>query len=380
MVSSAALKTCALELGFNLVGITPAEPSPYLDSYFHWVEAGMNGTMGYMARPDRQARRRDLSVILPGVKSLIVVGLDYASTVVPDEILHSPARGRIAAYAWGLDYHDILTPRLESLAEWLQAQSGQRINHRVYVDTGAILERSHAHQAGLGFTGKNTMLIHPLRGSMFFLGEILTDIEFDTYDLPGRETHCGVCTRCLNACPTKAFPRPHVLDARRCISYLTIEHKSDIDKELRPLMGNWVYGCDVCQDVCPFQRFAAPSEEPAFYPPDLNHIAPKIVDLLALDDATFHQRYYGSPIYRIKRERLVRNACIAAANWGHGYAVLPLQTLLLSDPSPLLRTHAAWALYQIMGEDSRRFLQHKLLSETDAHVREEIQSLLETGN
>ncbi|MBI1281220.1 MAG: tRNA epoxyqueuosine(34) reductase QueG [Anaerolineaceae bacterium] len=378
MVSSADLKTRALELGFNLVGITHAEPSPYLDHYFQWVEAEMHGTMGYMARPDRQARRRDLNVILPGVKSLIVVGLDYASAAVPDELLHDPSRGRIAAYAWGLDYHDILTPRLETLAAWLQADSRQATNQRVYVDTGALLERGHAHQAGLGFSGKNTMLIHPLRGSTFFLGEILTDLEFDTYDSPGRETYCGTCTRCLNACPTKAFPRPHVLDARRCISYLTIEHKGDIDADLRSLMGNWVYGCDVCQDVCPFQRFAVPSKEIAFYPPDLNHVAPHIVDLLALDDATFHQRYYGSPIYRIKRERLVRNACIAAANWGHDTAVLPLQTLI-SDSSPLVRTHAAWALHQILGEDSRRFLQNKLLRETDAHVREEIQSLLETG-
>jgi epoxyqueuosine reductase len=378
MVSSAALKTRAIELGFNLIGITPAEPSPYLDSYFRWVEAGMQGTMAYMARPDRQARRRDLNIILPGVRSLVVVGLDYASAAVPDELLHDPSRGRIAAYAWGLDYHDILTPRLEALAEWLQAESGQKISHRVYVDTGALLERNHAHQAGLGFTGKNTMLIHPLRGSQFFLGEILTDLEFDNYDSPGRETHCGTCTRCLNACPTKAFPRPHVLDARRCISYLTIEHKGDIDKTLRPLMGNWVYGCDVCQDVCPFQRFASPTQETAFYPPDINHIAPKIVDLLALDDVTFNQRYYGSPIYRIKRERLVRNACIAVANWGSMEAISPLQTLL-SDLSPLIRTHAAWSLRQIMGEASRPFLQNALSRETDVHVREEIQSLLETG-
>ncbi len=377
MVSSTALKTRAIELGFNLVGITRAEPSSYLDAYFRWVEAGMHGTMSYMARPDRQSRRQDLNVILPGVRSLVVVGLDYASASVPDEVLHDPSRGRIAAYAWGLDYHDILTPRLEALAEWLQDQSGQKINHRVYVDTGAVLERSHAHQAGLGFTGKNTMLIHPLRGSMFFLGEILTDLEFDEYDSAGRETHCGTCTRCLNACPTKAFPRPHVLDARRCISYLTIEHKGSIDSSLRPLIGNWVYGCDVCQDICPFQRFSSATPEAVFYPTNIDHVAPKIVDLLALDDATFHQRYYGSPIYRIKRERLVRNACIAAGNWGHADAILPLQTLL-SDPSPLLRTHAAWSLRQIMGKDARQILQTHLLHEIDDPVREEIQSLLMT--
>ncbi|MBA3874577.1 MAG: tRNA epoxyqueuosine(34) reductase QueG [Anaerolineae bacterium] len=379
MFSSADLKTRALELGFNLVGITPAQPSPYLDSYFRWVEAGMQGTMGYMARPDRQDRRRDLNVILPGVQSLVVVGLDYASAAIPDDVLHDPSRGRIAAYAWGLDYHDILTPRLEALANWLQTASGQQTNHRVYVDTGPLLERSHAYQAGLGFTGKNTMLIHPRRGSTFFLGEILTDLEFDTYDSPGKATLCGTCTRCLNACPTNAFPRPNVLDARRCISYLTIEHKSSIDTALRPLMGNWVYGCDVCQDVCPFQRFASPTHEVAFYPPNLDHIAPKLVDLLALDDATFHQRYYGSPIYRIKRERLVRNACVAAGNWGHTDAVLPLKHLL-SDPSPLIRTHAAWSLRQIMGDDSRDFLQAHLLHETDSPVREEIQSLLESGS
>ena len=378
MFPSSSLKTYAHELGFNLVGITPAEPSPYLAAYFRWVEAGMQGTMDYMARPDRQYRRRDLNVILPGVRSLVMVGLDYATAAVPDEILHDPSRGRIAAYAWGLDYHDILTPRLEALAEWLRVESGQSISHRVYVDTGAVLERSHAHQAGLGFTGKNTMLIHPRRGSTFFLGELLTDLEFDTYDSPGRETHCGTCTRCLKACPTNAFPRPHVLDARRCISYLTIEHKGSIDLNLRSLMGNWVYGCDVCQEVCPFQRFASPTQEAAFYPSDLDHIAPKLVDLLALDAATFHQRYYGSPIYRIKRERLVRNACIAAGNWGHADAILPLQSLL-SDPSPLLRTHAAWSLRQIMGDDSRRLLQAHLLHETDNPVREEIQSLLEAG-
>ncbi|MCA0455923.1 MAG: tRNA epoxyqueuosine(34) reductase QueG [Chloroflexi bacterium] len=376
MFSATAIKSHALEWGFNLVGITRAVPSPYLAAYERWVEAGMHGTMGYMARPDRLARRRDLNVILPDVQSLIIVGLDYGSAGVPDDVLNDPSRGRIASYAWGLDYHDILTPRLEQFAEWLRQASGQSISHRVYVDTGAVLERGHAHQAGLGFTGKNTMLIHPRRGSTFFLGEILTDLEVDTYDAPGRETYCGSCTRCLNACPTNAFPRPHVLDARRCISYLTIEHKGTIDVSLRPLMGNWVYGCDVCQEVCPFQRFALPTREAAFQPPDLNHVAPQIVDLLALDEQGFHQRYYGSPIYRIKRERLVRNACVAAGNWGSSQVITPLQTLL-NDPSPLIRSHAAWSLHHIMADDSRWLLQARLMTEHDAGVREAIQSLLD---
>lgn len=340
----AALKAEARALGFNLTGVTRAEPSPTLAAYFRWLDAGMHGTMAYMARPDRQARRRDLNMILPGARSLVVVGLDYRT--LPPDVLADPARGRIAAYAWGLDYHKVLTPRLETLAEWLRAQSGQTMSHRVYVDTGAILERSHASAAGLGFTGKNTMLIHPRRGSFFFLGEILTDLDFDVYDTPHRATMCGGCSRCLNACPTNAFPQPYVLDARRCISYLTIEHRGAIDPDLRPLLGNWVFGCDVCQDVCPFQRFSPPAAEAAFYPANLDRAAPRLVDLLALDDAAFRQRYYGSPVYRIKRERLVRNACIAAGNWSHPDALPPLRRLL-DDPSALIREHAAWALDRI---------------------------------
>lgn len=340
------LKNCAVEVGFNLVGIIRAETSPHLDAYLRWIESGMHGTMNYMARPDRIQRRHNLNVILHGVQSMIVVGLDYTASAIPAEVMNDPSRGRIAAYAWGLDYHDILTPRLEKLAQWLWVESGQRMTHRVYVDTGGVLERSHAQQAGLGFTGKNTMLIHPRQGSNFFLGEILTDLEFDTYDMPHRETMCGSCTRCLSACPTEAFPRPYVLDARRCISYLTIEHKGNIDASLRPLMGNWVFGCDLCQEVCPFQHFATVTRETGFYPSNIDRAAPKLVDLLALDDAGFYQRYYGSPVYRIKRERLVRNACIAAGNWGNQETVPHLKRLL-DDPSPLIRDHAGWALGMI---------------------------------
>lgn len=340
---SERVKQRAVELGFNLVGVARAEPSPTLAAYVRWVEAGMHGAMGYMARPDRLARRRDLNVILPGAKSLIVVGLDYHTGVIPDDVLNDPSRGRIAAYAWGLDYHDIMTPKLEALAAWIRGETGVEIGQRAYVDTGAILERSHAQAAGLGFIGKNTMLIHPRRGSNFFLGELLTDLEFDHYDETGRATMCGSCTRCLTACPTNAFPRPHVLDARRCISYLTIEHKGEIDPDLRLLMGNWVFGCDICQDVCPWQRFTQPTQERGFYPVDFDRAAPKLLDLLALDEAGFMARFAGSPVERIKRERLVRNACIAAGNWGDS-AVIPVLERLLSDESPLVRDHAAWAL------------------------------------
>jgi epoxyqueuosine reductase len=218
----------------------------------------------------------------------------------------------------------------------------------VYVDTGAILERSHAQQAGLGFTGKNTMLIAPRRGSYLFLGEILTTLDFDDYDTPHRASMCGTCTRCLRACPTNAFPRPYVLDARRCISYLTIELKGSIPADLRPLMGNWVYGCDVCQEVCPFtRRFARPSAERAFWPETVDRAALWLRDLLALDEEGFRARFGGSALARIGHDRLARNACVAAGNSGLDEFAPQLDHLARHDESELVREHAAWALARI---------------------------------
>lgn len=342
-------KDRAAELGFNLAGITPAVPSPQLKAYLEWIEAGYHGSMGYMARPDRVARRRDLNVILPGARSLIVVGLDY-HTLLPEEALSDPRRGRISNYAWGLDYHEVMIPRLQALADWLRRETRQEVAQRVYVDTGAILERSHGQQAGLGFIGKNTMLIHPRRGSYFFLGEILTTLAFDDYDdpYPAAEeggVSCGRCSRCLEACPTDAFPRPYVVDARRCISALTIEHKGAIPVALRPLVGNWVYGCDVCQTVCPFNRFAVETREGGFGAADLDRAAPPLVELLALTEESFRRRFAGSAVLRIGRERMVRNACVAAGNW-RGREAVPLLERLLRDESALVREHAAWALGQ----------------------------------
>lgn len=369
------LKQKAIKMGFNIVGVIPAAPAPTLNAYFRWIEAGMHGKMGYLSREDRQIRRKDLNVILPGVQSMILVGLDYRTLPIPTEILEDPSRGRFASYAWNMDYHDLMTPRLEMLAEWIKAEARQTTIHKVYVDTGAILERAHAQQAGMGFIGKNTMLIHPRRGSYFFLGEILTDIAFDTYDTPARATMCGNCTRCLVGCPTDAFPEPYVLDARRCISYLTIENKSWIERELRPMMGNWVYGCDICQEVCPWQRFSVPTAEQQFYPADISHAATPLIDLLMLDDAQFKARYAGSPVYRIKRARLVRNACIAAGNSGDE-ALVPTLTHLLEDESTLVRGHAPWAAKQLMGDDAIPVLRSHLDGEADAEVRDELKYLL----
>jgi epoxyqueuosine reductase len=405
------LKQKAFDLGFSMVGVVAAEPGRRLDAYRRWLALERHGEMGYLARPDRLARRQDLNVILPGVRSLICVGLDYATLQLPDDIAGDPSRGRISNYAWGTDYHDLMTPRLEELAAWLQRQvaenpkpqvpnpksqltidnsssspnplipapSSPAVMSKVYVDTGAILERDHAESAGLGFTGKNSMLIAPRRGSWFFLGELLTTAVL-TPDAPVQRIAnslsspmptCGSCHRCLDACPTHAFPEPYVLDARRCISYLTIELRGWLPRELRPLMGNWVYGCDICQVVCPFNRFARPSAEAAFWPANLAAAAPPLLELLALDEAAFAARFAGSPIKRIKRRGLLRNACVAAGNWGSPSAV-PALSRLLADPEPILRGHAAWALRQIDNKEARAAVQQALANETDEQVKEEL--------
>lgn len=345
MTLTEQLKAKAQELGFSFVGVVSAEPSPYLAAYMRWISAEMHGKMGYLARPDRLIRREDLTIILPNVRSLVCVGLDYFSQQLPSAIANDPSRGRISNYAWGVDYHDVMTPRLKQLAAWLRDVSGNSVQSKVYVDTGAILERSHAESAGLGFAGKNTMLIHPHRGSYFFLGELLTTLPLDP-DTPRQMPGCGSCTRCLTACPTDAFPTPYTLDARRCISYLTIELKDAIPVELRPLIGNWIYGCDICQDVCPWNRFAPQTQEETFRIANLDTAAPKLQELLALDEPAFKQRFANSPILRIKWPRFMRNVCVAAGNWGSPAAV-PALKKRLHTASPLVRDHATWALSQI---------------------------------
>ncbi len=364
------LKAKATALGFNRMGIIPARPARHLDAYLRWIDAGYHGEMTYMARSDRIQRRQDPQVILSGIQTIICVGLDYSTRSLPDEIANNSSRGRISNYAWGTDYHDVMTPRLEQLAAWLSERDAA-VRSRVYVDTGAILERDHAATAGLGFTGKNTLLIAPRGGSWFFLGELLTTLRMRDEEpgtvLPG----CGSCSRCLQACPTQAFPAPYVLDSRRCISYLTIELKGWIPLAMRPLLGNWIYGCDLCQEVCPFNRFALPTTEAAFWPSDWEEVAPSLLDLLTLDEEGFNRRFAGSPIKRIKRQRFVRNVCVAVGNWGSETAV-PSLIALLADPAPLVRGHAAWALRQIGTHAAHQALDAALVDEQDEEVRLEL--------
>ena len=369
---TAEVKTEAQRLGFDLIGIAPALPPPHADALDDWLAAGHAGEMAYLAR--NAVRRTDPREAVPGARSIIVCGMHYRAAE-PDPVLwNDPSRGQISRYAWGDDYHDILEPKLRQLQAWLEERVGRAVIGRSYVDTGPVLERPVGVMAGLGFQGKNTLLIHPRQGSWFFLGEILVDVELK-YDRPPDKGGCGGCTRCLQACPTNAFAGPHVLDARRCISYLTIELKGPIPRELRPLMGNHIYGCDVCQEVCPWNiRWGQFTSEPAFAPRPGN-VAPELLDLIALDDEAFRIRFRKSPIKRTKRRGLLRNVAVALGNWGDAQAV-PASIMALQDHEPLIRGHAAWALGRIGGQVAERGLKERCAIEEDAWVCEEIELAL----
>ncbi len=387
---SEAVKQEARRLGFDLVGIAPAGAAlDHAPAFLDWLARGYAADMAWMAREPE--RRLDPRRLLADAASIVVVARNYY-VVPPDPgVLTDPSRGRIARYAWGLDYHDVLRKRLFALDAFLRDLSGRTTYGKAYVDTGPVLEREWAARAGLGFFGKNTCLIAPRLGSWLFLGVLIVpealEPDPEPLALPGPHPRwrfsegvvgtCGGCTRCLTACPTHAFPAPHVLDARRCISYLTIEHRGPIPRDLRPLMGNWVFGCDVCQDVCPWNaRFARPTDEPAFQPRP-EQVAPPLLDLLTLDEATFRARFRKTPLWRAKRRGLVRNACVAAGNWGDPIAVPVLRHLLLADPEPLVRGHAAWALGRMATLDARRALDAAWKQEDNEYVREEIAIALE---
>ena len=353
------IKEKAYSLGFDLIGIAPAESAPHARAYRRWLARGYAAGMSWLARDPQ--RREDPRRVVSGARSVIVVGLSYFVLDPPAELWNDPSRGRIARYAWGLDYHHIMLPRLRELGDFIEQEAGRTFHQRAYVDTGPILERDFAAQAGLGFIGKNTLLINPGLGSYFFLGEILVDLELE-YDEPAleggascqigppghskRAGTCGNCTRCLDICPTHAFPAAYILDSNLCISYLTIELKGAIPPPMRPRLGNWIFGCDLCQEICPWvRRYSQPTRE-SFLSYDPEFVAPKLVELMTLDEPAFRTRFRDSPIKRTKRRGLLRNVAVALGNWGSPEA-LPVLTQALQDPEPLIREHAAWAIERI---------------------------------
>jgi epoxyqueuosine reductase len=324
----------AQELGFDLCRIAPAETPPHAAEFRAWLEDGRAGEMAWLAR--NQDRRTDLQAVLPGARSVVVLAMNYWQ--------HAPAEpradGRIARYAWGDDYHDLIEKKLQTLDEWLTARGGKQ---RYYVDTGPVLERDFAALAGIGWHAKSTMLVHPKLGTFFFLAELLTTLDLAT-DAPLPD-HCGSCQRCIVACPTEAITAPRQLDARRCISYLTIELKGSIPLEFRPLMGDRIYGCDACLDACPWNRFAKESRETAFAARDFVH-GWNLREFLTLDDEGFRTLFRKSPIKRVKRRGFLRNVCVALGNVGSRDDLPALERAAL-DPEPLISEHAIWAISRI---------------------------------
>jgi len=339
----ARIKQRARELGFELVGIAAAGPADDFGRLREWLMQGFAGEMSYMHR-HAEARRHPGS-ILPEVHSVVMVGMNY-NPATPEQ----PSTGKIARYARGMDYHDVLRARLNQLLAWIQGDAPGCLGRGV-VDTAPLLERDFARRAGLGWIGKNTMLLNKRVGSYFFLGALLLDLELQP-DLSHETDHCGTCAACLNACPTQAFIEPGLLDARRCISYLTIELKGSIPLELREPMGEWIFGCDVCQEVCPWNRKAPPGKEPALAPrPDLESIDP--IELLGLTPEEFRQRFRGTAITRTKRRGLLRNAAIVLGNQGGADALGALRRAL-DDPEALVREAAQWAIDKIAARERLR--------------------------
>ncbi|WP_310498505.1 tRNA epoxyqueuosine(34) reductase QueG [Sandarakinorhabdus sp.] len=335
------LRAEAQRLGFAATGIAPASAAPEAGQRLRqWLADGCHGDMLWMA--DTAERRASPAGLWPDVRSVVMLGTSYAPAIDPLRHADHPDTGVISVYAQGSDYHDVIKKRLKALARWLVAAApGNDV--KVFVDTAPVMEKPLAAAAGLGWQGKHTNMVSRQHGSWLFLGAIYT-----TLDLPADAPHadrCGSCTRCQTACPTDAFPAPYRLDARRCISYLTIEHKGPIPHEFRRPMGNRIYGCDDCLAVCPWNSFAAASRDMAFMP-RAELTAPRLADLLALDDESFRAVFSGSPIKRIGRGRMVRNCLIAAGNSGDAALAGPVAALL-DDPDPVIAEAAVWAMAQL---------------------------------
>ena len=325
------------EIGFDSCRIADCGSAPHADEFRNWLDEGGYGEMSYMERGEE--KRCDPQKVLPGARSIVVLALNYFQGN-PQTGDTPAAAGTIARYAWGDDYHDLIANKLDRIDEFLRAFGGQQ---KYYVDTGPVLERDYAAQAGIGWHGKSTMLIDERLGTWFFLAEVLTTLELPPDEpVPDR---CGTCERCIKACPTGAITAPHRLDARRCISYLTIELKGSIPLDLRPLIADRIFGCDDCLDACPWNRFARVSREAAFFARP-STVGIPLRDYLGLSDEDFRSLFRNSPIKRIKRRGFLRNVCVALGNVGDPSDLAALGRAA-ADPEPLIAEHAKWAIHQI---------------------------------
>lgn len=362
------LKSEANRLGFDLCGACPAVSPVGASHLAEWVSAGYAGEMHYIS--DRQSAYQHPKYVMDGVVSLLMLGLNYRSQAPRSP---GPGQGKVARYAWGqFDYHELIQQKLKRLCRFATDLEPEIVVRGV-VDTAPLLEREFAQLAGIGWRAKNTMLINREFGSWFFLAALLINKPMQ-YDAVFEQDHCGTCTACLTACPTDAFPQPRVLDATKCISYLTIEHRTAIPSELRPLMGDWLFGCDICADVCPWNNKAPVSTEAAFCAlDDQNPI--DLIGLFDLNDQQFRTRFRQTPLWRPKRRGILRNAAIVLGN-NPCTAALPALAKGLNDSESLVRGASAWALGQHRDQPARELLEQRQLIETDAEVQEEISSAL----
>ena len=374
MSLTAHVKSLAAELGFDSVGITSAESlTERGETALERVQDGLMGDLPWYTE-ERVERGSDPQAILPGARSIISLAMSYL-TPPPEMPEDDLPRGRISNYAWGRDYHALLRKRLRAFMRRLPEVAGVPVQAKAYNDTGPVQDRAVAERAGVGWYGKNTNILTS-KGSWVFLAEVITDLELEP-DIPLKKT-CGGCTLCLEACPTQALIAPYVLDSNRCISYLTIELRGAIPRDLRPLVGEWIFGCDICQDVCPVNRKAELSREYAFFTRDGEAAHPQLLELLELSDAEFAERFQGSPVRRAKNAGMKRNVCVALGNIGDERAISAL-VRVLRDETALVRGHAAWALGRIGGERARAALMEARHAETDAGTLEEIRMALAAG-
>ena len=367
------VKSLALSLGFDRVGITDAAPfdRDELAATQRVRDGLMDGLLWYTEERVHRMNRPEL--LLEDARSVISMAANYNTGPPPGESDNPESpRGRVARYAWGRDYHNVIKGRLRRFARELPDVVGHPVRTRYFVDDGPMNDRAAAERSGVGWFGKNTNILTPTHGSWVFLAQLVTDLDLKP-DSPLKKT-CGECIRCIPACPTDAIVAPYVIDNRKCISFLTIELRGPIPREMRPMMGDWVFGCDICQEVCPVNRKAFLSAEPDF---DKRHDfdAPELIPLLDLDDEAFRKRFEGSPIRRAKRVGLQRNVCVALGNIGDPAAIPALATALKGGDA-LVRSHAAWALGQIGGDEARGALERALEAEGDAEVRREIEEAL----
>lgn len=361
---SQAIKSAAKTIGFDWCGICAAVTPPGFNQFQAWLDSGFHGQMEYLER--RRDAYQHPHHVLEGAKSIVMLALNYESTAPPAV---RPGSGRVSRYAWGeRDYHDIIHQRLKSLKKQVLEWSPEA-NIRGVVDTAPLLEREFAVLSGLGWQGKNTLLINKWVGSWFFLAALIVDFELE-FDSVHESEHCGTCRACLDACPTDAFRAPHLLDATRCISYLTIELRDPIPTHLRQPMGDWVFGCDVCQDVCPWNHKSQPTTDPQFQPRgDL--VPMDLIELFDLTDEGFRQRFRKTPLWRSRRRGILRNAAIVLGNQREPSAI-PALIRGLQDTEPLVRGASAWALHQFSNAKAQQAIDERLHIETDKQVLSEL--------